>query len=212
MTGGGAREDPPILEEYSRLAPHYDRRWSSYIEATTEATIQRMRLPPAGSVLDVGCGTGALLGALGKRYPAITLVGVDAVPGMLEVARRQVPPGTELREAWAESLPFEDGVFDSVVSANALHYFRQPSVALAEMTRVLRVGGELVVTDWCADYLACRICDWWLRRFSPAHVKAYRQREFLRLLERAGHPGARIERYRVGWFWGMMTATARRAS
>lgn len=196
----------PIVKKYSRLAPEYDTRWSFYIEETTNATIARLSPPQTGRVLDVGCGTGVLLHKLARIYPQVTLVGVDPVPEMLAVARGRVPPTTELREGRAEELPFADGDFDVVVSCNMFHYVRQPVAALMEMGRVLRSGGELVITDWCDDYLACRIFDWWLRMFSPAHVKVYRERECLRLLKQAGYTQARIERYKINWFWGLMTA------
>src|SRR5207249_12104790 len=47
-----------ILREYARLAPGYDRRWSSYIQAGVRGTLARLGARPAGAVLDVGCGTG----------------------------------------------------------------------------------------------------------------------------------------------------------
>lgn len=200
----------PVVKEYARLAPEYDTRWSFYIEATTSATIARLSLPLSGRVLDVGCGTGALLQELARKFPQVTLVGVDPVAEMLAVARGRVPPSTELREGWAEELPFEDNDFDVVVSCNMFHYVRQPVSVLMEMSRVLRPGGELLITDWCDDYLACRVCDWWLRLFSPAHVKVYRERECLRLLGEAGHPQAHIERYKINWLWGLITATVKK--
>ena len=88
------------------------------------------------------------------------------------------------------------------------HYIRQPLAALREMQRVLRRGGELVITDWCDDYLSCRLCDWYLRLFSPAHVKVYRERDCLRMLKETGHQDSRVERYRISWLWGLMTARA----
>lgn len=194
-----------VMQEYSRLAPVYDRRWSFYIEATTRETIARLSLPPGTQLLDVGCGTGALLEKLAHNFPQTTLVGVDPVPEMLAVARRRLPAGIELGEGWAEELPFEDHSFDVVVSCNVFHYIRQPVPALKEMIRLLRPGGELVITDWCDDYLACRICDWCLRRFNPAHFKAYRERECLELLKEAGFPQARIQHYKINWLWGVMT-------
>jgi len=167
---------------------------------------------PAGRLLDVGCGTGALLQTLGHTHPELDLVGVDPVPEMLAVARRRAPSATALSRAWAEALPFADDTFDLVVSCNMFHYIRQPAAALREMSRVLRPGGALLITDWCDDYLACRVCDWWLRRFSPAHVKVYRERECLRMLREGGFPNARIERYKINWLWGMMTANATKPS
>lgn len=195
-----------VVKEYSRLAPDYDTRWSFYVETTTSATIARLSPPPTGRVLDVGCGTGALLQKLARKFPQARLAGVDPAPEMLAVARRRVSPETELREGWAEDLPFAEGAFDVIVSCSMFHYSRQPIAALVEMTRVLRPGGKLVITDWCGDYLACRVCDWWLGLVSPAHFTVYRERECLRLLKEAGHPQAHIERYKINWLWGLMTA------
>ena len=73
---------------------------------------------------------------------------------------------------------------------------------------MLRVGGRLVVTDWCDDYVACRVCDSCLRLFSPAHVKMYGGRECAQLLHEAGHALVDVEKYKISWLWGLMTATA----
>lgn len=195
----------PVVEEYSRLAGDYDSKWSFYVEATTRETMARLSVGCTDRVLDVGCGTGALLDQLARIHPQARLAGVDPVPKMLAIARSRLPPSVDLREGWAERLPYADESFDVVVSCNMFHYIRKPIDALHEMGRVLRPAGELVITDWCDDYLACRVCDWYLRLFSPAHFKVYRERECLRLLKDAGHPHADIERYRISWLWGLMT-------
>jgi ubiquinone/menaquinone biosynthesis C-methylase UbiE len=197
-----------VVAEYARLAPSYDERWAFYIEGTTRETLARLTLKPGDRLLDVGCGTGALLRRLSRSHPAELLTGLDPVPEMLAVARGRLPPEVELREGWAERLPFADERFDVVVSCNVFHYIPQPSVALGEMRRVLRRGGRLVLTDWCDDYLACRVCGWWLRRFGRARFKIYRELECRRLLRQAGHHPADIQRYKLGWLWGLMTARA----
>lgn len=197
-----------MVTEYARLAPEYDAKWSFYVEATTRETLARLNLRPTDRLLDVGCGTGALLQRLSRSHPAALLAGVDPVPEMLAVARRRLPPEVELREGWAERLPFGSEQFDVVVSCNMFHYLRQPVAALREMGRVLRPGGRLVITDWCDDYLACRLCDLYLRLFRPAHFKVYRQRECLRLLRETGHRDVDVDRYKINWLWGLMTARA----
>lgn len=194
-----------MAEEYSRLAPVYDAKWSFYVESTIRETLARMAVRGGDRVLDVGCGTGTLLHELGRKCPEALLVGVDPVPEMLAVARRRLPSDVVLLEGRAERLPCEDGSFDVVVSCNVFHYIRQPIAALKEMGRVLRPGGELVITDWCDDYLACRLCDLYLRLFNPAHFKVYRQRECRRLLAEAGYLQPDIERYKISWLWGLMT-------
>jgi ubiquinone/menaquinone biosynthesis C-methylase UbiE len=159
-------------------------------------------------LLDVGCGTGALLHPLAQSYPGVRLTGVDPVPEMLEVARRRLPLEVDLRAGWAERLPFAGEQFDIIVSCNAFHYFREPATALREMTRVLAPGGRLVITDWCDDYLACRLCDFYLRLFNRAHVKVYSRQNCLRLLLDAGLRSVDVDRYKISWLWGLMTATA----
>ena len=159
-------------------------------------------------MLDVGCGTGELLVRLAAHYPEASLAGLDAAPAMLDVARAKLSAKVDLREGWANELPWEDGSFDVVVSCNMFHFITHPVEAIGEMERVLRPGGRMVITDWCDDYLACRVCSWYLRLASRAHYKTYTETECVALLEKAGHAQAKVERYKISWLWGLMTAQA----
>ena len=197
----------PVREEYGKLAPVYDRRWSYYTEATARETVARIRFKPGESLLDVACGTGVLLALVGRLYPGGGPAGVDLSAPMLAVARRRLPPSVPLRAGNVESLPFDDQSYDVVVCCSAFHYFRHPGLALAEMKRVLKPGGRIVITDWCDDYLACRVLDRFLRRFNRAHFRAYRSGECARLLEEAGFRGVRVECFKINWLWALMTAT-----
>ena len=199
-----------VLEEYGKLAPHYDRRWSFYIEATLRETLRRLELRPGENILDVGCGTGQLLKALSDAVPDARLAGADPSPEMLEVARKRLGETVPLKQSHAESLPFSNETFDVVVSTNAFHYFRNPLGALEEMARVLPPNGRIVLTDWCDDYIACRLCNRWLRIVDRAHFRTYGQKQCRLLVEQAGFTGVRIDRYKINWFWGLMTAVGRK--
>jgi len=204
----GKAEQDAIVREYSRLAATYDSRWSFYVGATARETIARLPVHPGGRILDIGCGTGSLLSRLHDLYPQARLAGIDPVPGMLDVARKRLPHDVELREGWADQLPYGDESFDILVSSNMFHYIAEPTAALLEMRRVLRREGTLVVTDWCDDYLACRLCDWYLRLFNRAHRGIYGEKDFRLLLEQAAFRGVTVDRYRISWLWGLMTARA----
>lgn len=199
-----------LQREYSRIALRYDTRWHSYVEACTLETLRRLHLAPDDHVLDVGCGTGAFLASLALASPDAQLTGVDLSWDMLRVARGRLGAETDLSQARAEALPFATESFDVVVSTSAFHFIRHPVAALAEMLRVLKPSGRIVVTDWCHDYLTCRVCDLFLRAFSRAHFRSYGRRECHELFEEAGIAGVRVERYRINWWWGLMTATATR--
>lgn len=204
----GHHEYDPLRREYSRLASQYDSRWKRYIEASIRETLRRLRVAPGDRVLDVGCGTGALLEALSCAAPHAKLAGVDLSGEMLEVGRRRLGAAIDLRQAYAETLPFGDAAFDVVVSTNVLHFIRHPVPALREIHRVLNPSGRVVVTDWCDDYFACRVCDRFLRVFSRAHVRTYGSEECRELLMEGGFASIDVERYRINWLWGLMTATA----
>ncbi len=198
----------PVVQEYGKAAKDYDKKWSFYVEATTRETLARLEMRPTERVLDIGCGTGELLARLAAKYPDARLAGLDPVPEMLEVARGKLSPRVDLRVGWANELPWPDDSFDVVVSCNMFHYITHPVDAVHEMERVLRPGGRIVITDWCDDYLACRLCNVYLRLMSRAHYKTYRKSECASLLRQAGHGEARIERYKINWLWVLMTATA----
>ncbi len=206
---GREREDP-VLTEYARLAGQYDRRWSFYVDATTRETLKRLCSHPGDALLDVGCGTGTFLQALASAFPSAKLTGVDPSPAMLDIARAKLGPAAELKPGRAESLPFLDETFDVVVSTSTFHYLRRPGKALREIARVLKPGGEIVITDWCHDYLACHVYDLILRCFNRAHFRTHGRDECRRLLEGSKFQSIDIERYKINWLWGLMTAKAQK--
>lgn len=96
-------------------------------------------------ILDAGCGAGPLFAALRDRGAAVT--GIDASAGMLEVARRRLGDAAHLRVAdLSEPLPFPDNAFDDVVASLVLHYLRDWNPVLAELRRVIRPGGRLILS------------------------------------------------------------------
>lgn len=123
------------------MVPALFRQWATNVaDAAAISAGQR--------VLDVACGTGVLTREVDSRArPAGSATGLDPNAGMLEVARR-IAPDLEWREGVAESLPFEDGFFDAVVSQFGLMFFSDRRRALVESLRVLAPGGTLAFAVW----------------------------------------------------------------
>jgi SAM-dependent methyltransferase len=105
---------------------------------------------PAGDALDAACGTGRFADHLAQRGHRV--IGVDGSPEMLEVARRRVPSGHFLL-GQLDDLPVADDSVDVVTCGLALSHVRDLVPVLAEFARVLRPGGDLVISDVHAELI-----------------------------------------------------------
>jgi ubiquinone/menaquinone biosynthesis C-methylase UbiE len=112
---------------------------------TNNALVDYAGVGPGDRVLDVGCGPGAALeGAIDAGADEVS--GVDPSPAMVKRAAKRVPKAT-VKEASAESLPFEDNSFTAVWTIAAFHHWADRSGGLAEMLRVLEPGGAFYVVE-----------------------------------------------------------------
>ena len=117
--------------------------------AETQERVLRL-LQPRGDerALDVGTGAGAFALALAPLVREV--VGVDVVPELLARARERAPENAEFVEADAGALPFGPDSFDLATCARTLHHVARPELVVAEMARVVRPGGTLLVLDQIA--------------------------------------------------------------
>lgn len=199
-----------VRKQYNQVATVYDQRWSRYVSSTLEFLRSWSRLSPTDKVLDVACGTGEFERLILSENPSQQIVGVDISEKMIELARQKLQSyaNVDFQLASVATLPFDDASFDTVISANSFHYFDDPNVALNEMKRVLKPNGNLIILDWCKDFLVCRVCDWILQRIDPAHQQCYTQAEFHQFLSSAGFSVRQSSIVRFGLIWGLMVATA----
>jgi len=133
----------PLYDPFTRLAG---------VGRIHERLLDRAELRRGQRVLEIGCGTGNLLTALGRRRLDVEAVGIDPDPAALrrtrrKAARRKLP--IRLEQAFAGELPLPDAGFDRVLSAFMLHHLDEDERlrALREVRRVLRPGGQLHVVD-----------------------------------------------------------------
>jgi len=172
----GARRGEKVRQLFTRIAPRYDlindlqslglhRRWKRRV-------VEMAGPVPGSRALDVCCGTGDLALALAAR--GAETVGLDFTQAMLDVAARRVAAGggglpVRFQQGDALHLPFPDDTFEIVTVGYGLRNLASWEAGLAEMCRVLRPGGRLLVLEfglpeqrwWRALYFA------YLRLFVP---------------------------------------------
>jgi SAM-dependent methyltransferase len=158
--------DPPGVNDYDSFAGAY--------AASTETSLvnayyeRPAMLALAGDVagrriLDAGCGAGPLFAALRDRGAIVT--GIDKSAGMVGLARRRLGADADLQVAeLGRPLPFPDDTFEDVTASLVLYYLEDWGPALAELRRVLKPGGRLIVS---VDHPLPRTCGTARRATSP---------------------------------------------
>lgn len=123
-------------------------RWSRLVAAEL---LEWLQVPEGSRWLDVGCGTGALAQTILTRAEPALVRGVDQSEGFVKYARQHLDdPRFEAQIGEAQSLPFEDGMFDAVVSGLVLNFVEDQGAAATELRRVTVAGGRVGAYVW--DY------------------------------------------------------------
>jgi ubiquinone/menaquinone biosynthesis C-methylase UbiE len=122
-------------------------RWRTRIfEPVADAALAAM--PSPLDMLDVGCGSGALLRELVVRVPyGESFVGVDPRPEALATARRMSDRRITFLRAAAETLPFESASFDLVITTGSFAYWSDQAAGVRELARVVRANGRVVLVE-----------------------------------------------------------------
>lgn len=181
------------IREFTEAARAYDSDHAGIYEMCRDdypQMLAELEKEPFDAVLDVGCGTGAVLALLHEKYPDRRYVGLDLTPEMIEVARTKVAPGMEFVVGDAENLPFDEASFDAVLCSNSFHHYPNPAAFLAGALRVLRPGGRLILRDytssdpvvWLMNHVELPLA----RLVGHGDVRVLKQREFVELAQAAG--------------------------
>lgn len=155
QSGQDEGKSAAVREMFSRIAGRYDLL-NSLLSLGTDALWRKeaARVALAGgpsAILDAATGTGALALAMKRLDPQARVVGVDFAEPMLELAGRKASESgleVELVQADVLELPFEDETFDSATIAYGLRNLAHLEAGIAELRRVLRPGGRLVILEF----------------------------------------------------------------
>ncbi|MFT3679608.1 MAG: class I SAM-dependent methyltransferase [Ferruginibacter sp.] len=129
--------------------------WSKHFEPfflpMYKRTLKQLELQEDTLLLDAGCGSGMFSSM--AIHSGAQVIGIDAAPGLLEVARQRNPENNFMEED-LEALPFANNSFDVVAGFNSFQYAGNFENALKEATRVLKPGGRLVIGIWARPELS----------------------------------------------------------
>lgn len=131
-----------LIKRYNSSVESYERRYQEIQRKKFQSVLEE--LDEADSVLDVGCGTGLFLDEIIEKGKFV--VGTDFSFKMLAKAEKQTNFAS-LVLADADNLPFQDGIFDAVVSLTLLQNMPDPTRTVREMSRVIKPEGKLVLTS-----------------------------------------------------------------
>jgi malonyl-CoA O-methyltransferase len=123
-------------------------------------------------VADIGCGKGRFARVLKERHPSASVVAFDLAEAML----RCVPAGIERCGGSMTALPFAGGAFDAAYATESLEHAVDIEAAVAELCRIVRPGGRIVIIDKNAEH--------WGRLKTPAWEKWFERSEIEKLLRR----------------------------
>lgn len=161
-----------------RVKAAFEDQWASFPTEIDPAD-GRMRavrawfdnLPHDARVADVGCGRGRFLKRLAGEFPEARLTGVDVSPAMLG----ELPPGIEPLEGSLLDIPAAEATFDGALAVESLEHSLLPERAVAELCRIVRAGGRVLIIDKHIAKQPLSEHDPWERWFSPEELTRWLQ-------------------------------------
>ena len=174
-----------IVDQFTRQAATFEQR-----HAHTDPLERMLRLAGVtadDTVLDLGCGPGIVSCAFAEKANHVT--GLDLAPAMLERGKARQAERSLTNMAWVcgdvAKLPFADNSFSIVVTRYTFHHFLSPADVLAEMKRLCRPGGRVVVADVTPEVEKLAAYDQFETLRDPSHAHALSQAQLKALFEQA---------------------------
>jgi ubiquinone/menaquinone biosynthesis C-methylase UbiE len=195
MTSKADAHQRLIVDQFTRQAIPF----SQMPDHSPELILTASAVGPTDIVLDVACGPGMLTCAFAEVARHVT--GIDLTPAMIERARALQQSKGRTNLAWhvgdVSPLPFPAASFSLVFTRYSFHHFLEPKAVLAEMVRVCRPGGRVVVVDvFTTSPQQAQAFNAMEKLRDPSHVRALSLEELTGLFDEAGLQSVRTRFYK----------------
>ena len=193
---------------FSKDAAGYDesKRYAS-LRQVYPKIVAEVLTEPFKNVLDVGCGTGALLSQIQEHRKNVNLFGIDLSQEMINVAHAKLGSTADLRVSESERLPFKNGAFDLVICTFSFHHHPNPAVVFKEIGRVLSPEGRLIMVDPLAPAPVRQVMNMLIPFMNDGTVHYYSKREMFGLSASAALAVSKWSR--LNWHSYIMVAKVR---
>lgn len=146
-------------------------------------------------LLDMGCGTGAMLEIISKENSKANLFGLDLSEKMIEEAKKKNIPKVNCIIGDAEDLPYVSGMFDVVICNQSFHHYPNPDKAFSEVYRVLKNNGTFIVCDMYSNKVMRTLNNKvLLKLMNTGDFHSYSREEVISLFKNAGFKGITWEK------------------
>lgn len=171
---------------FNKTAEDYDTSHDGkFVQCMYREILARVPDTKGQRILDLGCGNGNILKTLKERIPA-EYYGLDISEKMIEEAGKKLGKAARLQVGDAEQLPYQDNFFDVVVCNASFHHYPNPEKAAAEMGRIMKTGGLLILGDPTMPPVMIEMFNWALKWSSSGDVKLWKKREIRELFAHNG--------------------------
>ena len=172
-----------IIDQFSRQAVPFSQQQAHSKESFLNLLLEMSGVGPEDTVLDVACGPGLVACAFAARAKHVT--GIDLTPAMIaraqEIQRDQGLTNLTWQIGNVLPLPFPEAAFSLVITRYTFHHFLDPKAVLAEMVRVCRPGGRVLVADTVMAPEKREFCDVEEKLRDPSHTRTLTPAEFLQM-------------------------------
>lgn len=201
-----------VSRKYDLLAPLYDYIWRHYTHKTIKKALASAGLKGNETILDIGCGTGALEDRLVKMYVGQNIFACDVSSSSIDRAISKIPANPQVNFAVGDflSMSIPNRQFDVVFSLSNLHYFTDPEKLLRKAHELAKPQASFVLVDWCRESFRSRFYQAILCRADKGFHRIYSLEEMKELFARTGWTVEEKEFFSIRGYWTMVAIRARK--